>query len=453
MSLSLQQQLQNATADLLKPSGKSAKSLQPLVAVATVVTGLVGGSAAMAAQQPGDWEFRTATLVYAESNRVQAIEPVLQATRYFENDRSLSTKLVLDSLTGASANGAVPSDQAQTFTRPSGGGRFTTAPGETPLDDTFRDTRVALSGSWNQMLFGLRSSFGLYASNEYDYFSFGANTLLNYDFNGKNSTLSLGLSYSSDSIEPEGGIPTPGAEANYHRGDPGTINNEFDDDSERNSRNSSEDKTVLDLLLGFTQVIDRSSLLQFNYSMSQSDGYITDPFKFVSVVDPSSGQPLRQLYENRPDSRSKQALYTQYKRSLRDTDVLDVSYRYLWDDWGLSSHTVDLRYLIGFGKHFIEPHLRFYSQEAVDFYTPFLVDGETVPVDLSADYRVGNLTGITAGLEYGQRMKSGSQWRLALEYYLQSSDEPANKPGQLANQEINPDVDAVMLRLNYDFNW
>lgn len=50
-------------------------------------------------------------------------------------------------------------------------------------------------------------------------------------------------------------------------------------------------------------------------------------------------------------------------------------------------------------------------------------------------------------------MRNGHEWRLALEYFLQSSVEPGNKPGQLANQEINPDVDAVMLRFNYDFDW
>jgi len=51
----------------------------------------------------------------------------------------------LDTLTGASATGAVAQPNAQTFSRPSGDGQYTTSPNELPLDDTFRDTRVTKS--------------------------------------------------------------------------------------------------------------------------------------------------------------------------------------------------------------------------------------------------------------------------------------------------------------------
>ncbi|MCP4388342.1 MAG: DUF3570 domain-containing protein, partial [Gammaproteobacteria bacterium] len=64
-----------------------------------------------------NWDVDTAVLFYAESDdRVQAFEPVISATRDLGDDESLSFKLVLDSLTGSSASGAVPSTQVQTFT-------------------------------------------------------------------------------------------------------------------------------------------------------------------------------------------------------------------------------------------------------------------------------------------------------------------------------------------------
>jgi len=71
-------------------------------------------------------------------------------------------KLVLDSLTGASANGAVPATMVQTFTTPSGGGgcddddedgggsAYKVAPNETPLDDSFEDTRISYSSNWEK---------------------------------------------------------------------------------------------------------------------------------------------------------------------------------------------------------------------------------------------------------------------------------------------------------------
>lgn len=453
MANSIKNDIRSATAALLKPARCKKSRATAAKAVTTLVTGLVGAQAA-ASQNPGEWEIRTATLVYAEADRVSLIEPVVQGTRYFNNDRSLTAKIVLDALTGASANGAVPSDQAQTFTRPSGDGTYNISANETPLDDTFHDTRVALSANWSQPLLSqLSGTFGVNVSKEFDYLSIGANTLLNYDFNRKNSSMTLGLSFSSDTIDPVGGTPIPGS-AMQSPDRPFNLSSFVLKDGDGGKGNgSSESKSIVDMLLGYTQVLDRKSLMQVNYSLSQSSGYMTDPYKLVSVVDPDSGQPLRQLYENRPDSRSKQAIYTHYLRNMRKNDVLDVSYRYLWDDWGLTSHTMDMRYRISFGNQFIEPHLRYYQQDAVDFHVPFLLDGAPVPTDMSADYRVGDLTGTTVGLEYGRQLKGGSEWRVALEYYLQSSQEPDNKPGQLAQQEVYPDVDAVMLRFNFDFDW
>ena len=104
----------------------------------TIAQALAGATCALLglntqAGEPGSWDFDTAVLYYGEDNgRVQALEPVVAATRYFADEQQLGIKLTLDSLTGASPNGATPSDQPQTFTRPSGKGSYTIAPGEAP---------------------------------------------------------------------------------------------------------------------------------------------------------------------------------------------------------------------------------------------------------------------------------------------------------------------------------
>jgi len=447
----LQQRLRSASRGLLGAAAATAPVLAALVPAAV-----------QAAQQPGDLDIRSALLVYSEVGRVSAAEPVIELQRLFADERVLSGKLVLDTLTGASANGAVPSSEAQTFTRPSGDGSFEVAPGETPLDDTFRDTRFALSLGWAQPLSrSLDGSVGLNVSSEYDYLSVGLSGTLAYDFNQNNSRVSLGLGIAADTIAPEGGVPTAFTEAGYYRGSGAASKaetedeeeDEFEDDDDRNS-GPDEQKTTLDLLLGWTQVIDRRSLLQFNLSLSQSDGYLTDPFKLVSVVDPESGEPLRQLYENRPDSRLKTGAFVRYKRAMRERDVFDLSYRYMTDDWGLDSHTVDFRYRLqlGAGPGYLRPHLRVYQQSAVDFFRHYLVDGESVPTEVTADYRQGDMLATTLGLEYG-RQYANHQWGVALEYYRQAGSEPGSKVGQLQQQELAPDVNAVMLRVNYDFGW
>ena len=265
----------------------------------------------------GDWDVDSALLFYSESDsRVTAIEPVISAKKQLDTDESISLKLIVDVLTGASANGAVSSNTAQTFTRPSGKGSFTTAPGETPLDDTFHDTRYALSASWEMPLSRMdKLVLGGNISTEYDYTSIGASTLFAHDLEGRNTTLSAGLSVASDSINPEGDIPL----AFGVMQPAGEIQPRAD---------SSETKTTFDILLGVTQVIDQNSLLQLNYSYSQADGYLTDPFKVISVVDPITGLPIIEdvatnlsqvVYENRPDSRAKHSIFTQYKHSLAVT--------------------------------------------------------------------------------------------------------------------------------------
>ena len=94
------------------------------------------------------------------------------ARRDLGDEEILSFKLVLDSLTGASATGAVPSTQVQTFTRPSGNGTYTVDPNDTPLDDTFKDTRVAFGMNWEKPIDrNNRRTLGFNVSGEYDFAS------------------------------------------------------------------------------------------------------------------------------------------------------------------------------------------------------------------------------------------------------------------------------------------
>ena len=55
--------------------------------------------------------------------------------------------------------------------------------------------------------------------------------------------------------------------------------------SNNGNKTGDKSKDVTNILLGITQVINRHTLVQFNYSLSQSDGYLNDPYKILSVVD------------------------------------------------------------------------------------------------------------------------------------------------------------------------
>jgi hypothetical protein len=180
---------------------------------------------------------------------------------------------------------------------------------------------------------------------------------------------------------------------------------------------------------------------------------MTDPYKLLSVVDSSSGEPLDQLFENRPDSRSRQSLFGKYKKTLGNDDVFTASYRYMTDDWGIDSNTFDFAYRFKFGEgYFLQPHLRLYDQSAADFYRYFLVDGEPLPNHVSADYRLGEMTATTAGFKFGREYDQQHSWSFRLEQYTQTGDgSPAQAIGQLRNQDLYPDVTATIAQFSYSF--
>lgn len=382
-------------------------------------------------------------LLYSEQDRVSAAEGSVSYDQEIDENQKIKLKLTFDALTGASPNGAAPSQEIQTFTRPSGRGTYSINAGEIPLDDTFRDSRFALSGSYARKLGRLNNVFvGGHFSGEHDYTSFGINGGLSRDFNNRNTTVSVSASLSSDKIRPEGGVPVPFS----------SLPSPFES---LNRLGPDETKKVYDLLLGVTQTIDRKTLMRVNYSYSRATGYLNDPYKIISLVQDESGanpgEPIDFIYESRPDKRNKQSLYTQLRRSLGGSAV-DLSYRYYWDDWGMNSHTVNLFYNFGIKNgHSLEPHIRWYHQTASDYYVPTLIENQPMPEYATADYRVGKFSAITLGMQYMFPVMQGHDLKLMVEYYTQYGDNsPPGIIGSQLNYDMFPKLKAIMFRIGYN---
>ena len=412
----------------------------------TASCALLGSSVSVSAEE--SWQFDTAIMHYVEADRVSATEAIIAGTKTFDNDEVLNLKLTIDALTGASPNGATAQSMPQTFTRPSGNGQYTVDSGDTPLDDTFHDTRVQLTGQWTQpILKDYTVSVGGNFSKEYDYMSASLNGNIAKDFNNKNTTLSAGMAYAYDVIEPEGGIPKPLSEMVVgDSSDPG-----FDDEFNKTRISNDDNKSTIDLLFGVTQVINRQMIVQLNYSYSTVSGYLTDPFKIISSVN-NNGESQSYLYESRPDERTKHAFFGQTKYHF-DSGILDASYRYMTDDWQIYSHTFDFKYLIPFANgDFIEPHIRFYTQSAAEFYQPFLEEIDERPNFVSADYRIGELDTYTVGLKYGMPMGDGNNLSFRLEYYHQTPKSNGTQAiGVLKEVELYEKVDAIIAQVTYSF--
>ena len=423
-------------------------------ALASATCTLLGSApAAGLAQDARSWEVDTALMYYGESDeRVQDASLGIAARRDFDDDRLLDLNLTVDTLTGASPSGAVAQSSAQTFTSPSGNATYSTPAGEIPLDDTFLDTRFALGAGWTQPFARLyEASAGISFSTEYDYTHLGANVGLTRDFNRRNTSVSLALAYAADDVDPVGGTPLP-LSTMLEVGD-------------LSNRRGKESKDVIDVVLGVTQVVSRTTIVRFNYSFSTASGYLNDPYKFLSVVDAVTGDTLVHplapgaegptgiyRFESRPDSRTKHAAYGEVKHYLGGK-VLDVAYRFMTDDWGIDSHTLEtrLRWPVG-AASYLEPHVRYYTQTAADFYRMSLDSGQTLPRFASADYRLGEFDAVTVGLKLGHETRSGNEWNVRFEYYRQAGDVPAGQliGNQLARPQL-PDLDAVIVQASYRF--
>jgi len=433
----------------------------PLKKCLTSATCALLGTTAIASAQAStlsDWNFDTALMYYGETNRVSATEGILDANRTFDNGNILSLGFVVDSLTGASANGAVAQPTAQTFTTASG---RTSKQSDIPLDSGFKDTRAQSSIQLSQPLFENNTlSLGGYFSKESDYLSAGLNSNWAIDFNKKNTTLSFGIASSYDQVKPNGGIHDPLSLRSVNIVPSVNNGGEGDgidwNDSQPQSINggviaATDNKKSNDILFGYTQVINQRMLMQFNYSYSTVSGYMNDPYKILSVIN-TNGETQEYRYENRPDSRKKQAFFVQSKYHF-NRGVMDLSYRYMTDDWKIKSSTFDFHYHLMLPHGFyIEPHIRYYTQKAAEFYQPYLNNNEPIPTYASADYRLGALDTYTLGVKVGLPKRHGEQMTFRLEYYMQSVNNAGfTSPGILADEPVFQGVNAVIAQVSYSF--
>jgi hypothetical protein len=413
-----------------------------LMAASCALLGSTAAPAQTAADEEQPWQLDTALLYYKENaGRLQTIEPVVSLKKDFGDQRVLAGTFILDTMSGASPNGAIPSRQPQTFASPSStsltpraGAKtrlYTIAPGNLPQDPNFKEQRVAGDLDWSQPI-GIDGdlSFGGHLSTEHDFNSAAVNAAVSHDFNSKNTTLSAGFNEEYDQIHARGGNPVPATDYTLFE------------------KEHSQTKNVAGALLGVTQVMSRNWLAQLNYSYDRSQGYLTDPYRILSVLD-GSGAVTGYRYESRPGSRVRQSLYWRNKVALGPT-VLDMSYRRGKDDWNVNSDTVDARLRIEFGGDiYLEPHVRWYRQSMADFYHLYVNQANPLPTYMSADPRLAAFTGTTIGVKFGIKAAHNGEVSLRLEEYQQKPADRSSPLAQLQGLDLNPGVKAAIVQVGW----
>ncbi|MEQ1557701.1 MAG: DUF3570 domain-containing protein [Methyloglobulus sp.] len=280
-------------------------------------------------------------------------------------------------------------------------------------------------------------------SREHDYMSKYFNTAASVDLNKKLTTLNFGASVSFDEITPS----------------PSTWNNTVVDNKNPDNGFNAH-KTSQQYLLGFSQVIDKDSLILSNMTFGYHSGFLTDPYKWVGYTDTIliPGIPPIQFSniagERRPRERFEWAWLTQYVRHFEQFNhaALHADYRFSTNDWGVNAHTLELSWHqpIADGWQII-PRFRYYSQDQADFYQPTFngsfvndpVSGLLVAKNLdfySSDYRLASFGTLSGGLKITKeinQLKPFEQikFQTGIEYYDHSASYQlgGNKLGNFAD--------------------
>ena len=246
-----------------------------------------------------------------------------------------------------------------------------------------RDRRQAADVSVTHYLPQGTWALGAAHSSESDYLSRSLYGTLSRSSESKNTVWNWGASMSDDRINPTNKV----------------VENEA--------------KRSVDLLMGVTQVLGMNDIVQAQLGWSQSQGYLSDPYKIL---------------DERPRSRTRQTLLLRWNHHLENLGAtVRSAYRHFQDDWGIRAHTLDLEHVQTLNESWkLSGVTRYYSQSAARFYVD--ADGSNSPFApspapgarwSSLDQRLSAYGAVTLGAKLTYQVDRDTVVDLKYEHYEQ----------------------------------
>ena len=163
--------------------------------------------------------------------------------------------------------------------------------------------------------------------------------------------------------------------------------------------------------LAYTQVLDTKMLAQLTYEFGALRGYQASPYRFVGIGGDGLGCQGAQLClpEHLPEGRMRNAIAGRVRRALTDDISVDLNYRFYFDDWNMTSHTVAAQ--VGWMASedlLISLRYRFYLQSAANFYQRLYAIMPNPGAYLTRDRELSQMNDHRVGLEVSQRVPLGS---------------------------------------------
>jgi hypothetical protein len=166
--------------------------------------------------------------------------------------------------------------------------------------------------------------------------------------------------------------------------------------------------------LGFTQVLDPKTVLQASYDLAHFSGYQSSPYRYVGIGGDGRchGSAPMCVPEREPDQRLRHAVVGRVRRAFTDELSAGVSYRFYFDDWKLSSHTIEaqLAWLPDPTSQIVLRY-RFYTQGDAKFYKPLYLATDNLRY-VTIDRELSAMGIQRVGLDFEHGFDLGDETRL-----------------------------------------
>ncbi len=197
----------------------------------------------------------------------------------------------------------------------------------------YNETRNAYGLGMNYVVRDSLITVAAATSREPDYTADTVNVDLAQDVFGGMTTVNLGFTKGSDSIRKTG-------DGSFH-----------------------ESADHWRYRLGATQVLTPNALMSANFEAISDDGFLGSPYRVALVFGAA-------VPERVPSTRSSRAFQLRGIVDLGERNVVRGAYRYFWDNWGITAHTVEIGYARYFGADWMaDAFVRYHAQTGASFFS------------------------------------------------------------------------------------
>ncbi|MCP5046926.1 MAG: DUF3570 domain-containing protein [bacterium] len=314
--------------------------------IGLIISCILVVSLGLVSQETAENEIQLNFNGYFDNFNVYVLYPSISFTKRVSGSTSVTGRYLVDAISSASMKSVIRVDGVSSATNRANGG----------TDSTPEELRHEMGlGISQQLGKGILSVNGIY-STEHDYTSSTLAANFSYPFAKQNTTVQLGVVHSWDKVFPQ-------------------------------TRDWKRSKNVLALSGGITQVLSKKMVAQLDFSYMDMSGMLADVYQVVTIIYPQEREAVN--YEPvHPDSRSRKAIGLRTKNKISGSASLELGYRYYWDDWDVTSHTVsgmfqqymkNRKITLGLG-------VRNYSQGRAYFFKPdYTVPERLMTVDSTLD--------------------------------------------------------------------